>query len=144
MSVFQLKKCSLVFLVVSSDMHTSRGHMIDAPYADVLCCQLQCGILMQFRSLASGIQPQKTYQAGPGCGEGIGQNSVSFHFSGRAVVNNLSARSEDTRDVGSCPGSGRSLREGNGNSLPCSCLRNPMDSGTQQATVHGSKIARHN
>ena len=42
MSVCQLKKCSLAFLVVGSDMHTSWGHMIDAPNADMLCCQLGC------------------------------------------------------------------------------------------------------
>ena len=30
-----------------------------------------------------------------------------------------------------------SLREGNGNPLQYSCLRNPMDRGTQKATVHG-------
>ena len=35
------------------------------------------------------------------------------------------------------PGSGRSPGEGNGNSLQCSCLENPMDRGACQATVHG-------
>ena len=41
-------------------------------------------------------------------------------------------------DLGSIPGSGRSLpREGNGNPLQCSCLENPMDGGAQEATVHG-------
>ena len=40
-------------------------------------------------------------------------------------------------DLGSIPGSGRSLAGGNGNSLQYSCLENPMDSGTWQATVHG-------
>ena len=32
-------------------------------------------------------------------------------------------------DPGSIPGSGRSLGEGNGNSLQYSCLENPMDGG---------------
>ena len=32
----------------------------------------------------------------------------------------------DAKGVGSIPGSGRSLREGNGNPLPYSCLENPM------------------
>ena len=40
------------------------------------------------------------------------------------------------RDPGSIPGSGRSLREGNGNPLQYSCLENPMDGETWQATIH--------
>ena len=42
-----------------------------------------------------------------------------------------------TRDVGSIPGSGRSLGAGNGNPLQYSCLENPMDRGAWGATVHG-------
>jgi len=33
----------------------------------------------------------------------------------------------DTGDIGSIPGSGRSLEGRNGNSLQYSCLENPMD-----------------
>ena len=33
-------------------------------------------------------------------------------------------------DLGSVPGSGRSLGEGNGDPLQYSCLENPMDGGT--------------
>ena len=40
-------------------------------------------------------------------------------------------------DLGSIPGSGRSLGEGNGNPLQYSCLENPMDGGSWQATVQG-------
>ena len=40
-------------------------------------------------------------------------------------------------DPGSTPGSGTSPGEGNGNPLQYSCLENPMDGGTWQATVHG-------
>ena len=40
-------------------------------------------------------------------------------------------------DVGSIPGSGRSLGEGNGNPLHYSCLENPMEGGAWLATVHG-------
>ena len=36
-------------------------------------------------------------------------------------------------DVGLIPGSGRSLEEGNGNSLQYSCLENPMDRRAWQA-----------
>ena len=40
-------------------------------------------------------------------------------------------------DLGSIPGMGRSLGEGNGNPLQCSCLENPMDRGAWRAAVHG-------
>ena len=39
--------------------------------------------------------------------------------------------------TGSIPESGRSPEEGNVNSLQYSCLGNPMDRGTWQATVPG-------
>ena len=42
---------------------------------------------------------------------------------------------EDTGDVGSIPGSGRSPGEGNGNSPQYSCLENRMDRGAWRATV---------
>ena len=40
-------------------------------------------------------------------------------------------------DLGSIPGSERSLGEGNGNPLQYSCLENPRDKGAWQGTVHG-------
>ena len=40
-----------------------------------------------------------------------------------------------TGDAGSIPGSGRSPEEGNGNLLHYSCLKNPMDRGSWQATM---------
>ena len=40
-------------------------------------------------------------------------------------------------DLGSISGSGRSPGEGNGNPLQYSCLGNPMDRRSWQATVHG-------
>ena len=40
-------------------------------------------------------------------------------------------------EPGSIPGSGRSPGEGNGNLLQYSCLKNSMDRGAWQATVHG-------
>ena len=39
--------------------------------------------------------------------------------------------------LGSTPGLGRSPGEGNGNSLPYSCLENPMDGGAWWTTVSG-------
>ena len=43
----------------------------------------------------------------------------------------------NAEDVSSIPGLGRSPREGNGNPFQYTCLRNPIDRGTWQATVHG-------
>ena len=40
-------------------------------------------------------------------------------------------------DLGSIPGSGRSLGEGNGYPLQYSCMENSMDRGAWRATVHG-------
>ena len=39
--------------------------------------------------------------------------------------------------AGLIPGSGSSLREGNGNPLQYFCLGNPMDRGAWWATAHG-------
>ena len=60
------------------------------------------------------------------------------------VVKNSPANAKDARDASSIPGSGRSPGEGNGNPLQYSCLGNPMDRGTWQATVHGIKRVGHN
>ena len=46
------------------------------------------------------------------------------------------ANAGNIRDIGSIPGSGRSLGGGHGNPFPYSCLENPMDRGTWWATVH--------
>ena len=45
-------------------------------------------------------------------------------------------------DLGSIPGLGRSAGEGNGNPLQYYCLKNPMDRGAWQATVHGVAKSR--
>ena len=50
------------------------------------------------------------------------------------MVKNLSA---NTGDMSSIPGLGRSLGEGNGNTIQYSCLENPIDRGAWRATVHG-------
>ena len=55
-------------------------------------------------------------------------------FPGGSAVKNLPANAGDT---GSIPRLGRSSGEQNGNPLRYSCLGNPMDRGTWQATVHG-------
>ena len=53
------------------------------------------------------------------------------------VVKNSPANAGDLRDLGSNPGLGRSLGEGNGNPLQYYCLGNPMDRGDWRARVHG-------
>ena len=52
------------------------------------------------------------------------------------MVKNLLAHAGDPGDVGSIPGLGRSLGEGNGNPLQYSCLENPIGRGAWWATVH--------
>ena len=52
------------------------------------------------------------------------------------VVTNLPANAGDIRDSGSIPGLGRSPGEENGNPVQYSCLGNPLDRGTWQATIH--------
>ena len=54
------------------------------------------------------------------------------------VVKNLSANAGDTRDTGLILGLGRSPREGNGNLLHYSCLKDFMDRGARWAIVHGA------
>ena len=50
------------------------------------------------------------------------------------MVKNLLA---NAGDVGSIPGSGRSLGVGNNNLLQYSCLENSIDRGAWRAIVHG-------
>ena len=52
------------------------------------------------------------------------------------MVKNLPANAGDTRDMGLIPESGRSPGVGNGNLLQDSCLKNLIDRGLWQATVH--------
>ena len=52
------------------------------------------------------------------------------------VVKNVPANAGDIRDIGSIPGSGRSLGGGHGNPLQYSCLEDPMDRGAWWATVY--------
>ena len=59
------------------------------------------------------------------------------------MVKNLSA---DAGDLRSIPGLGRSPRKGNGNSLQCSCLENPMDrvaGGGQSMGCRESDMTEH-
>ena len=53
------------------------------------------------------------------------------------VVKNPPANAGDTRDEGPIPGLGKSPGGTYGNPLQYSCLKNPMNMGAWQATVHG-------
>ena len=65
------------------------------------------------------------------------EHRISVELGVAQLVKNLPAMQGDTRDLGSIPGSGRSLGEGNGNPLQNCCLENFMDRGAWQATVCG-------
>ena len=64
----------------------------------------------------------------------LGHSSKQRGFPGGSVIKNMPA---NEGDMGLIPGLGRSLGEGNGNSLQYSSLGNPMDRGDWRATVHG-------
>ena len=53
------------------------------------------------------------------------------------VVKNLPANAADMKDVGLISGWGRSPGGSDGNPLQYSCLKNSMDRGAWQATMHG-------
>ena len=52
------------------------------------------------------------------------------------VVKNPLANAGDIRDVSSIPGLEGSPREGHGNPLQYSCLKNPMNRGAQRFIIH--------
>ena len=60
------------------------------------------------------------------------------------VIKNLPADAGDIKGLGSIPGLGGSPGGGRGNPLQYSCLKNSMDRGVWQATVHGVQRVRHN
>ena len=61
-----------------------------------------------------------------------------FGFPGDAVVKKKKKNPPaNVGDVGSIPGSGRSLAGGSGKPLQHYCQDNPMDRGAWWATVHG-------
>ena len=63
---------------------------------------------------------------------------------GGSVVNNLPANERDARDVGLIVELGRYQlpKEGNGNPLQYSCLKNSLDRRARKATVHGVANSR--
>ena len=59
-----------------------------------------------------------------------------MEFEGFPGGSEVKASACNVGDLGSIPGLGRSLGEGNGNPLQYSHLENPMDGGAWWATVH--------
>ena len=59
------------------------------------------------------------------------------------VVKNLPANAGDVKDVGLILGLGRFFAVGNGKPLQYSCMENPTERGTRQATVHRVPRVRH-
>ena len=66
----------------------------------------------------------------------IGSVYVFIGSPGGASVKNLPAIAGGLRNSASGPGLGRPPGGGPGNPLQCSCLKNSMDRGTRQSTVH--------
>ena len=67
--------------------------------------------------------------------------NITWASQAALVVKKLSANAGDIRDVFLTPGSGKSPGGGYGKLLQYSCLRNPMDRGAWQATVH--RVVQH-
>ena len=87
--------------------------------------------------------------AGAGDRRGLrltGQILRSYDDSGASqvalVVKNPPANTRDKRDMGSIPESRKSPEGGHGNPLQFSCLKNSMDRGAWQTTVHGVAKSR--
>ena len=71
-----------------------------------------------------------------GWGASLGESLLTKGSQVALVVRNPPANAGAARDAGSLPGWGRSPGGGIGTSLQYSCLENPTDRGTWQATVH--------
>ena len=70
----------------------------------------------------------------------MGEDHTGLRFPGGAVIKNPSA---NAGDMGLIPGSERFPGVENGHPLQYSCQGNPMDTGTWQATVHGSQRVQY-
>ena len=64
-------------------------------------------------------------------------NTLSLNMWDFSHISVGKASASNVGDLGSIPGLGSSPGGANGSPLQYSCLENPMDKGTWQATVHG-------
>ena len=67
----------------------------------------------------------------------IVKQQLSLDSQATVVVKNLPANAGDLRHVDLILVLGKSSGEGNGNPIQYSCMKNPMDGGVWQDTVHG-------
>ena len=67
----------------------------------------------------------------------VRQNAQAGRDSGSSGGSDGKESACNAGDLGSIPGLERSPGEGNGYSLQCSCLKNPLDRGAWWAIVHG-------
>ena len=67
----------------------------------------------------------------------IKRKKMSFRWKNFPGGSDGKASACNVGDLGSIPGSGRSLGEGTGNPLQYSCLENSMNRGAGRATVQG-------
>ena len=68
---------------------------------------------------------------------------MNWGFLGDSVEKNSPVNAGDSGDARSIPASGRSSGEGNGDSLQCSCLKNPMDRGAWSVQSTGLERVGH-
>ena len=86
--------------------------------------------MIKFRSISQHFTVYK----------GVDLSSVASQVA--LVVKNLLSNAGVIRDEGPIPGLGRSPGGGHGNSLPYSCLENPMDRGASRVQSTGSPRVR--
>ena len=67
---------------------------------------------------------------------------IPVGFPGATVVKNPPTNAGDSRDIGSIPGSGRSLGVGNSNPLQDFCLENSMERGSWPATLQQRGVTK--
>ena len=68
---------------------------------------------------------------------------MNIYFPNGSASKESACNAEDTGDTGSIPGSGRSPKEGNSNTLQYSCLKSPMDKEPGRLHSMGSQRAGH-
>ena len=102
-------------------------------------CQCRCcNILLEVKFFEDEINDDDSWHhPSTYCCMFLRLSLILTGFPGGARVKNPLANAEDTRDLGSIPGWGRSPGVGNGNLLQYSCLENSTDRGAWWATVHG-------
>ena len=124
-------------------------HLLD-PGAPVQCClgAFAIALATAWNALPPGLQAANSFWVSdllwhlpdrPSLITSSESPPALLHWASQValVVKNLPANAGGARDLGSIPGSGRSLGEKNGNQLQYSCLENSMDRGVCWATVHG-------